>query len=57
MNATPSAQPLPAPEQQAVIDTYPLCASLTPGIEYTFTQRSRLRVHRHLQHDTAQTAA
>ena len=28
---------LPAPEQQAVIDTYPLCASLTAGVEYTFT--------------------
>ena len=33
----PVPQQLPAPEQQAVIDTYPLCASLTPGIEYTFT--------------------
>lgn len=34
----PHPASLPAlPEQQAVIDKYPLCASLTPGQEYTFT--------------------
>ena len=33
----PHPQTLPAPEQQAVIDKYPLCASLTVGKEYTFT--------------------
>lgn len=33
----PAPTQLPAPGQQAVIDKYPLCASLTVGVEYTFT--------------------